>query len=218
MPWRFLITLATKIMPKLTFLDLAEKILREENKPLSPSEMWRTAVSKEYDKNLESSGKTPAATLYSAIFSNTRDHPETIFVKLGQRPARYFLKELVPGKDKEIEKAIAASDDTASLVYDYKESDLHQFVAYYSRIYFKAYTKTIRHNTSSKKEFGEWVHPDMIGVYYAVEDWKSEVLDLSAATGNPAIKIYSFEIKKIFVICESEGSILSGRIKLVLGA
>ena len=36
----------------------------------------------------------------------------------------------------------------------------------------------------------------MIGVYYSVEDWKPEVLDLSAATGNPAVKIYSFEIKK----------------------
>jgi hypothetical protein len=62
------------------------------------------------------------------------------------------------------------------LVFDYKEADLHRFVAYYSRIYFKAFTKTIRHTVSTKKEFGQWVHPDMIGVYYAVEHWKSEVL------------------------------------------
>jgi hypothetical protein len=183
-------------MPKLTFLELAEKILRQENKPLSPSEIWKTAVAKDYHKDLGGSGKTPEATLYSAIFTNTRDHPDTIFVKLGQRPARYFLKELSHGKETEIEKAISASDDTASLVFDYREADLHAFVAYYSRIYFKAYTKTIRHSTSNKKQFGEWVHPDMIGVYYAVEDWKSEVLDLSAAIGTPAIKLYSFEIKK----------------------
>jgi hypothetical protein len=48
----------------------------------------------------------------------------------------------------------------------------------------------------TKKEFGEWVHPDMIGVYFPLKDWKSEVLDLSAATGNSALKIYSFELKK----------------------
>lgn len=183
-------------MAKLTFLGLAEKILREANKPLSPSEIWKTAVARGYDKDIDTGGKTPEATLYSAIFTNTRDHPETIFVKLGQRPARYFLKDLLPGKEKDIEKAIAASDDSAPLAFDYREIDLHPFVAYYSRIYFKAFTKTIRHNTSTKKEFGEWVHPDMVGIYYAVEDWKPEVLDLSAATGNPAIKLYSFEIKK----------------------
>jgi hypothetical protein len=40
------------------------------------------------------------------------------------------------------------------------------------------------------------VHPDVIGIYYAVEDWKTSVLDLSAATGNTAIKLYSFEIKR----------------------
>lgn len=183
-------------MVKLTFLSLAEKILREQGKPLSPAEIWKTAVSKGYDKEVETEGRTPAATLYSAIFTNTRDHPDTIFVKLGQRPARYFLKELLPGKEKEIEKAIASADDAGPTIFDYKEADLHPLLSYYARIYFKAFTKTIRHSTSNKKEFGEWVHPDMIGVYFSVEDWKPEVLDLSAATGNPAIKIYSFEIKK----------------------
>jgi hypothetical protein len=64
------------------------------------------------------------------------------------------------------------------------------------RIYFRAYTKTIKHGRSPKKEFGEWVHPDVIGVYYAVEDWKPSVLDLSTATGHTAVKLYSFELKK----------------------
>ncbi len=183
-------------MPKMTFLGLAEKILREQNKPLSPSEMWNIAVSKGYDTQLDSQGKTPAATLYSAIFTNARTDPETKFVKLGQRPARYFLKQLVDEKGKGIEKSISTADDSVPTVYAYDESDLHPFLAYYARLYFKAYTKTIRHSTSSKKSFGEWVHPDVIGVYYAVEDWTAEVLDLSAATGNPAVKLYSFEIKK----------------------
>ncbi|HPD32646.1 MAG TPA: hypothetical protein PLL20_21865, partial [Phycisphaerae bacterium] len=121
---------------------------------------------------------------------------ETKFVKLGQRPARYFLKELLPEHGKSIEKSISTADDSVPTVYAYTEADLHPFLAYYARLYFKAYTKTIRHSTSNKKSFGEWVHPDVIGVYYAVEDWTAEVLDLSAATGNPAVKLYSFEVKK----------------------
>jgi hypothetical protein len=183
-------------MPKLTFLGLAEKVLREMNTPLSPNEIWKTAVANGYDKEMDIEGKTPAATLYSAIFSNTRDHADTRFVKLGQRPARYFLKELLPGQEKEIEKAITEPDDSTPTVFDYKEADLHPILAYFARVHFKAFTKTIRHSTSSKKEFGEWVHPDMIGVYFASEDWKTEVLELSAASGNPPIRLFSFEIKK----------------------
>jgi hypothetical protein len=182
-------------MAKLTFLGLAEQILNEEKKPLSPSEIWKIAVAKGYDKQLETKGKTPDASLYSVIFTNTRDNPDTVFVKIGERPARYFLKDLVVGT-KDLEKAITAADDTAPELYEYAEADLHPFLAYYAHLYFKAHTKTIRHTTSKKKEFGEWVHPDVIAVYYAVEEWKPSVLHLSAATGNAAVKLYSFEIKK----------------------
>src|SRR5262249_44128468 len=63
-------------------------------------------------------------------------------------------------------------------------------------IYFKASTKTIRHAAGNKKEFGEWVHPDMVGVYYPVTDWKPEVVELNSATGTAALRLYSFEIKK----------------------
>ncbi len=96
-----------------------------------------------------------------------------------------------------MEKAVAGPDDLAPELYEYSEADLHPFLAYYSRNFFKAYCKTIRHNVSKKKEFAEWVHPDVIGVYYAVEEWKPSILDLSAASGNnTAVRLYSFEIKK----------------------
>src|SRR5712692_8039833 len=98
-------------MPKLTFLGLAQQILKEEKKPLSPSEIWKIAVAKGYDKQLETKGKTPDASLYSVIFTNARDNPDTVFVKIGERPARYFLKDLNLGT-KDLEKAITAADDT----------------------------------------------------------------------------------------------------------
>lgn len=182
---------------KLTFLGLAEKILRDEKKPLSPAEMWKIAETKGYDKELETKGKTPWSSLYTTVFLDTRDNGDTIFYKIGERPARYFLKELQSTvKADKLDKAVHQPDISADSAYEYNESDLHPFLTYYARAYLQAYTKTIRHNTSTKKEFGEWVHPDMIGVYFPVKDWKTEVLDLSAATGNTALKIYSFEIKK----------------------
>jgi len=182
---------------KLTFLGLAEKILREEQRPMSPAEIWKTAQLKGYDKQIQSSGQTPAKSLYGIIFLNVRDDPHAIFYKIGERPARYFLKEL-KGKIKadKIAEAVQEADTSAESIYEYSEAELHPFLAYFARRNFKAYTKTIHHNTSTRKEFGEWVHPDMIGVYFPVKDWKSEVLDLSTEAGNTALKLYSFELKK----------------------
>ena len=183
-------------MAKLTFLDLAKKVLTEERRPLSPSEIWKTAMARGHTSMLDSQGKTPAATLYSSIFTDARDNPETLFIKIGARPARYFLKSLAEStKPSELEKA-ASAEASVPEVFEFDESELHPFLAYFCRLHFKAYTKTIRHSTSKKREFGAWVHPDMVGVYYPVEDWTAEVLDLSAATGNITVKLYSFEIKK----------------------
>ena len=83
-------------MPKITFLELAEKILREQGKPLSPTEIWEIAVSNGYENDIESCGKTPARTLYSSILYSTRNN-KNIFVKVQQKPAKYFLKELHDG-------------------------------------------------------------------------------------------------------------------------
>lgn len=56
-------------MGNLTFLGLAERVL--EDRPLSPYQIWEIALSKKYDQELRSkAGKTPAATLYSAIMTD----------------------------------------------------------------------------------------------------------------------------------------------------
>lgn len=185
------------MIEKLTFLGLAEKVLRDIKKPLSPYEIWKYAQSKGWDNLLTSQGKTPAHTLYSSVFVNARDSANPTFYRVGVSPARYFLKELQHGfKVENLEKAAQETDVSDQSLFEYNEADLHPFLAYYARNSFQAYTKTIHHTKSTKKEFGEWVHPDMIGVYFPVKDWKSEVLDLSAATGNSALKFFSFELKK----------------------
>jgi hypothetical protein len=183
-------------MTKITFLELAKKVLREEDRPLSPSEIWQTATAKGYDKSLHTKGKTPARTLYTAVLENERDEATSEFIKLGARPARYFLKELAQTKKPgDLEKA-ASAEAAVPEKYTYKESQLHPFLCYFVDQRFSGLSKTIRHGASGKGEFGEWVHPDMIGVHYPMEDWRTEVLDLSGTMGALAVKLYSFEVKK----------------------
>jgi len=43
----------------MTFLELAERVLREEKRPLTANEIWTLATEKGYDKQLNSEGKTP---------------------------------------------------------------------------------------------------------------------------------------------------------------
>jgi hypothetical protein len=85
-------------MGNLTFLGLAERVLEEENRPLSPYEIWEIAISKGYNQELRSkAGKTPASTLYSAIMTDVY-FEKSRFVKVSKLPARYFLKRLVTGR------------------------------------------------------------------------------------------------------------------------
>jgi len=41
----------------MTFLELAERVLREEKRPLTANEIWTLATEKGYEKQLNSEGK-----------------------------------------------------------------------------------------------------------------------------------------------------------------
>ena len=50
-------------MENMTFLELAEKVLAEVKRPLSPSEIWKFAVAQGYHSLLRArQGKTPERT------------------------------------------------------------------------------------------------------------------------------------------------------------
>jgi hypothetical protein len=181
---------------KLTFLELAKKVLTEANRPLSPNEIWKLAVAKGYDSDLRSEGKTPAHTLYGAIWTDEGRNPNSEFIKVGSRPYRYFLKELAGArKPEELQKA-ASDEPVVPEKYQYQESQLHPFLCYFVDQQFDSLAKTIRHGTSRRDAFGEWVHPDMIGVHYPLKEWHDEVFDLSTAMGGVPVRLYSFEVKK----------------------
>ena len=152
----------------MTFLELAERVLREMKKPLTANEIWQSGIDKGYDKQLNSLGKTPRATLGAQIYVNTKDNPKSPFAQTDSRPKKF----------------------------DFKEEELHKFLTYYAYYHLNCYTKTINHSQSTKKEYGQWVHPDMVGCYFPLDEWKPEVYELSSSIGNISIKLFSFELKR----------------------
>ncbi len=180
----------------MTFLELAEQVLMDEARPLTSTEIWSIALNKGYVKQLNSTGKTPSATLGAQMYVNSRDNAKSKFARTDTRPKKFYLKSM-EGKIDLNDNSIP--DDIPSPVkkkFTFLEKDLHKVLTYFASSYLHCYTKTINHSLSSKKEFGEWVHPDMVGCHFAMEDWKQEVYDFSGVMGVRAIELFSFELKR----------------------
>jgi hypothetical protein len=179
----------------MNFIELAEKIIREENKPLTPNEIWELGVQKGYNKQINTTGKTPWETIGARIYVDIRDNPETIFIKLKLKPTKFYLKTLSQDYDLlKMEKE--QENNIIKKTTKYDERDLHKFLSYYVYTYHYIYTKTIFHETSSKKKYAQWLHPDIVGVYFPLEQWEPEILDISKDVGNLAIRLFSYELKK----------------------
>ena len=179
----------------LTFLQLAKKVLEEEKKPLSTSEIWSIAVSSGKDKLVGTTGKTPWASLGALLYVDVRDNLNSEFISIGDRPKKFLLKS-----QKDIlDLNFPIPQETQGVIVKkplYMEKDLHPLMVYYGAYYLKAYLQTIHHNKSNKKEFGEWVHPDIVGCYYPFTDWDGDVVDVSNLLSSSAIKLFSFELKR----------------------
>jgi hypothetical protein len=148
------------------------------------------------NQKLDSRGKTPAATLGARLYIEVRDNPTSKFTTIGKRPKRFMLK----GRDYKVDlkkysdDKIEEKEDFQQL--NYLEKDLHDFLTYFVSSHLKCFTKTINHSKSTKKQFGEWVHPDMVGCVFPIEEWDEEVFNLSTTIGNTSIKLLSFELKQ----------------------
>lgn len=182
-------------MKKITFLELARKVLREEEKPLSVEEIWENAQKKGYETLVVTKGKTPWRTIGAQIYVDIRDNDDSPFIKIDSKPRKFFLKELASEealkKIKEKEEKIVETPAKTK----YSERDLHPLLTYYAYTYMGAYTKTIKHQKSSRKTYAQWLHPDLVGVYFHIDEWTTEVLDLGMVVGSRLVKLYSFEMK-----------------------
>ncbi len=177
----------------MTFLELAEKVLREEQKPLTHQEIWEVAQQKGYDKEINSKGKTPWTTIGARIYIDMRDNPQTKFIKVHNGTTKFFLKELWSETDAASYPAEQEKNDKQP---SYKERDLHKYLTYFMYATKKMYTKTIYHELSIKKQFSEWLHPDMVGVIFPLGRWEDVIIDLSKEMKETGMKLFSFELKK----------------------
>lgn len=55
-------------------------------------DIWKKGVETGLDKILSTAGKTSWQTLGARLFVEVRDNPDSIFTKIGKRPAKFFLK------------------------------------------------------------------------------------------------------------------------------
>lgn len=179
----------------MTFIELAEKVLLEQKKPLSSSEIWKTAETNGYVAQLSSQGKTPFATLGAILHVNARDNKNSLFATVGSRPKRFYLKSLNYKKELLDEEALELVIDVEDKS-KYSERDLHQLLAYFVYYQMQGYAKTIDHKRTSKKEYADWIHPDMVACYFSIDELKPEVYDLLRSINKSAVRFYSFELKK----------------------
>ncbi|WP_416333759.1 COG2958 family protein [Bacillus smithii] len=178
-------------LEKLTFHELAIKVLKEANKPMTIDEIWRYSQERGYDLLVGSKGKTPWQTMSARIYVDMRDNPNSPFVKIDSKPKKFFLKDLQKVDAIKEEKVIIQPNETS-----YSERDLHPFLTYFVNTYLNAYTKTIYHEKSSKRTYSQWLHPDLVGVNFPIGEWEPEVLDFGLTLGSQLVKLYSFELKK----------------------
>lgn len=189
-------------MEKLTFKELAKKIIQEERRPLTVQEIWEIAKKRGYDKICGSQGKTPWRTVAAQIYVDMRDNPDTTFVKIDSKPTKFFLKNLVSESElKEIQEKERWKIEEPKKLLNYDERDLHPFLTYFTYTQMRSYTKTISHEKSNKRKYAQWLHPDVVGVYLPIpelewKEWNREVFDFAKEIGSPLVILYSFEIKR----------------------
>ena len=76
-----------------SFLNLAFDVLKKAEKPLTYQEIWQVAQDMGLATKIASTGKTPWQSLGAQLYVDVCDNESSNFVKVGKRPARFFLTE-----------------------------------------------------------------------------------------------------------------------------
>jgi hypothetical protein len=191
-------------MAKKTFLDIIIATLEKVQKPLSPQEIWQKANELNLLGDFKSEGKTPWATIGAYCYTDIQKKGElSRIIQKNKRPAQFLLKKydkIDKIDEDEIEKDKIEIKSKKSSTNNFKERDLHPLLVTFlnSSQHFKAKSKTIFHEKSSKTTKGqnEWLHPDIVGVYFPFDDYEQETLEIQSHLSISSIKLFSFELKK----------------------
>lgn len=186
-----------------TFLDLVYDVLKSAEKPLTYQEIWQAGQASGLASKVETAGKTPWQSLGSQLYVDVRDNESSKFIKVGKRPARFFLKE----RGKEVTEDVFAKIEEeeqkpVKKPLGYKERELHPVLTYFAfanpsfnrgRAVF---TKTIRHEGARSTGYSEWTYPDVVGFSIPLEDWQPDVIAFNELSDRNALTLFSFELKR----------------------
>lgn len=184
----------------ITFIELAIEVLSIVKRPLSEREIWNEANKMNISDNVKSKGKTPWKTLGARIYTDIKDNPNTRFIQVSKRPAKFYLRDFEALESNELnnENVLYIESDIQENK-NFNERDLHPLLVrfLYSNQHFKCYTKTIYHENSNKRQKGynEWLHPDLVGIYFPFDDYSIETRKLQEAFKISSFKLFSFEMK-----------------------
>lgn len=178
-----------------TFKQLAADVLVAAAAPLTVHEIWEEAEKRGLQARLRSVGRTPTQTLYADLHRSTQDESASEFVRVGSRPRRYWLRSRPLAT--EAAATPAPIPEAAQVPSPLRERDLHPLLAWFADARMGGLlVRTILHERSRKKTFGEWVHPDMVGVLFPRRALDAEqALRFSVALNAPLCRIFSFELK-----------------------
>ncbi|MBN1459946.1 MAG: hypothetical protein JXA57_10430 [Armatimonadetes bacterium] len=186
-----------------SFMDLAADVLASAETPLTYQEIWSTGQQAGLAGKVRTVGKTPWNTLGAQLYVDVRDNEASRFIKIGKRPARFFLK----ARSAEITDEVAARIEIAAerpqkAASGYMERDLHAVLTYfaYANPAFnrgrQVITKTIFHEKSKGGGYQSWTHPDIVGFSVPLEDWSADVIDFNELSERNALTVFSFELKR----------------------
>lgn len=179
-----------------TVIDVAKEVLERKKEALNPNKMYHIANEMRLTKELNLNGKTPWASFAARIYMDIKENPNSIFEVVATKPMLIKLKNQNINLEAQAEKNSEIKEPKTF----YNERDLHpllsRFVSFNDN--FKAYTKTIYHESSikTKKGVDKWLYPDIVGVSFEYRDYQKELNKFIGKFNFLPIKIYAFEMKK----------------------
>jgi hypothetical protein len=177
-----------------SIIDVTKEVLECKNEALNPNQMYHIANEMGLTKELNLNGKTPWASFAARIYMDIKENPNSIFEVVATKPM------LIKLKNQDINLKIQTQNEIKEPKASYSERDLHPLLTRFAfaNDNFKAYTKTIYHESSikTKKGMDKWLYPDIVGVSFEYKDYQKELNKFIGKFSSLPIKIYAFEMKK----------------------
>lgn len=185
----------------MTITQIARQILNEYKIPLSQSEIYNIAETRDWISKTNLKGKTPWATFGARLYEDAKSENAT-FATIGTNPKKFYIKAEKENFNFTDElKNLEKSNQTISrFISNFHERDLHPLLAKFTNQSpnFDLFCKTIFHEQSQKSKKGQdkWLYPDMVGVHFPYVDYEQSVLKTISKIAPIPAKLYSFELKK----------------------